>query len=76
MFLLIGLDIDQPLYKYFRELKRISSVARSPLYEHFTETLSGYMVIRSFRETDRFIEENELKLDRSQRAEYNGKNHF
>ena len=50
----------------------MGAVARSPMYEHFTETLSGYAVIRAFRVSDRFIEENEAKLDRSQRAEYNG----
>ena len=54
-----------------RELKRISSVARSPMYEHFTETLSGYMTIRAFRENKRFIAINDLKLDNSQRAEFN-----
>ena len=54
-----------------RELKRISSVARSPVYENFTETLSGFMTIRAFRENERFIAINDLKCDNSQRAEYN-----
>ena len=62
----------QRLYRISsRELKRISSVARSPIYEHFTETLSGCATIRAFREIDNFVETNQLKLDRSQRAEYN-----
>ena len=60
------------LHFFFRELKRIGSISRSPIYEHFTETLSGYMIIRAFRESKRFIAENDIKLDRSQRAEYNG----
>ena len=57
--------------KSSRELKRIGSVSRSPIYEHFTETLSGCMTIRAFREADRFINTNQHILDRSQHAEYN-----
>ncbi|KAJ3218401.1 hypothetical protein HDU67_005724 [Dinochytrium kinnereticum] len=35
-------------------LKRISSVTRSPIYSHFSETLSGTTLIRAFRSTSRF----------------------
>ena len=63
------------LYFYFlfcRELKRLSTLTLSPIYEHFSETLTGLMTIRAFRESHRFTTENERKLDFSQRANYSG----
>jgi ABC-type multidrug transport system fused ATPase/permease subunit len=38
--------------------KRIDALLRSPLYAHFSESLSGLSVIRSYGVTDRFIDEN------------------
>eukprot|EP00794_Sanderia_malayensis_P019839 gene19839-21781_t len=58
--------------KTSRELKRISTLTLSPIYEHFSETLSGLSTIRALRETARFSEDNETKLDASQRANYAG----
>ncbi|XP_066936141.1 ATP-binding cassette sub-family C member 10-like isoform X2 [Clytia hemisphaerica] len=55
-----------------REVKRLTSVTQSPVYEHFSETLSGLMTIRAFKDTVRFISENERKLDFNQRAMYSG----
>ena len=60
------------LYSIVRELKRLSTVTLSPIYEHYSETLSGLMTIRAFRESHRFAAENERKLDFSQRANYSG----
>ena len=57
---------------FFRELKRIGSVTLSPIYEHFSETLSGLSTIRALRDTARFTEDNETKLDASQRANFAG----
>lgn len=39
-----------------RELKRISSVTLSPLYAHFSETVSGLTTIRAMRHSDRCVE--------------------
>jgi ABC-type multidrug transport system fused ATPase/permease subunit len=45
-------------------LRRLQSVARSPLYQHFSETLAGVSTIRVMRgQTSRFILENEAKTD-------------
>ena len=60
------------LFSLFRELKRISTVTLSPIYEHVSETLSGLSTIRALRGTARFVEENETKLDASQRANFAG----
>lgn len=35
-----------------REIKRLDSLARSPRYAHFKETLQGLTVIRAFRQSD------------------------
>ncbi|KAF8936499.1 hypothetical protein BGZ47_009465 [Haplosporangium gracile] len=45
-------------------LRRLHSVAKSPLYQHFSETLAGISTIRVMRgQTQRFILENESKTD-------------
>ncbi|XP_060564564.1 ATP-binding cassette sub-family C member 10-like isoform X2 [Ruditapes philippinarum] len=53
-----------------REIKRISSVTLSPIYAHFSETISGMTTIRAMREQERFQKENLDKLDTNQRAVY------
>ncbi|XP_069839782.1 multidrug resistance-associated protein 1-like isoform X2 [Dendropsophus ebraccatus] len=50
-----------------RQLKRLDAVSKSPLYTHFNETLQGVNVIRAFREQDRFIQDNNLRLNTNQR---------
>ena len=56
-----------------RELKRLSSVTLSPVYAHFSETLSGVWTIRALRATDRFVLNNQTRLDINQRANYGSK---
>lgn len=51
-----------------RELKRLDSVTRSPIYAHFQETLGGLTTIRAFQQMNRFIRDNETKLDINQKA--------
>ncbi|KAF9175702.1 hypothetical protein BGX21_007199 [Mortierella sp. AD011] len=46
-----------------RELKRIESVTKSPLYSHFGDTLVGVSTIRAFGVESRFMEEVLVKLD-------------
>ncbi|KAL5035647.1 hypothetical protein RTP6_003309 [Batrachochytrium dendrobatidis] len=46
-----------------RELKRLDSLMRSPLYAHIGETLSGLPTIRAYREQDRFIVNNNKMVD-------------
>ncbi|XP_074435937.1 ATP-binding cassette sub-family C member 10 isoform X5 [Larus michahellis] len=51
-----------------RELKRLYSVTLSPIYTHFSETLSGLSSIRAMRATQRFELENQLRLEENQRC--------
>ncbi|XP_024945247.1 multidrug resistance-associated protein 7 isoform X2 [Cephus cinctus] len=53
-----------------RELKRLSSIALSPVYTHFNETLQGLSSIRAFRAVPRFKRENELFLEASQKTQF------
>ncbi|EMP37352.1 Multidrug resistance-associated protein 1 [Chelonia mydas] len=51
-----------------RQLKRLESVSRSPVYSHFNETLLGVSVIRAFEEQTRFKQQSDLKVDENQKA--------
>ncbi|XP_046577414.1 multidrug resistance-associated protein 1-like [Haliotis rubra] len=53
-----------------RQLKRLETKARSPIYSHFGDTLSGASVIRSFQAQSRFIKESEDRVDRNQRFSF------
>lgn len=51
-----------------RELKRLDSVTKSPVYAHFQESLGGIATIRAFRQQQRFALENEWRVDANFRA--------
>uniref|UniRef100_A0AAY4BSN2 Multidrug resistance-associated protein 1 n=1 Tax=Denticeps clupeoides TaxID=299321 RepID=A0AAY4BSN2_9TELE len=53
-----------------RQLKRLESVSRSPVYTHFNETLLGTSVIRAFGDQQRFIHESDGRVDLNQKAYY------
>ncbi|CUS10944.1 unnamed protein product [Tuber aestivum] len=51
-----------------RELKRLDSTSRSPVYAHFQESLGGISTIRAYQQQSRFIDENEWRVDANLRA--------
>lgn len=51
-----------------RELRRLDSVGKSPIYSHFQETIAGVSTIRAYEQQRRFVFENETRLDDNQRA--------
>ncbi|KAJ3413134.1 hypothetical protein HDV05_008472 [Chytridiales sp. JEL 0842] len=61
MFPLLGIYyFMQLIYRATsRELKRLDSVTRSPLYANFGETLTGLATIKAYREQHRFINNND-----------------
>ncbi|QIW98391.1 hypothetical protein AMS68_003909 [Peltaster fructicola] len=46
-----------------RDLKRLESVQRSPLYQQFGETMSGMTTIRAYGEEERFIRDNMQRIN-------------
>ncbi|GLC35697.1 hypothetical protein PLESTB_000485000 [Pleodorina starrii] len=51
-----------------RELKRLDSLAFSPIFQHFGESLAGLTTIRAFRKMDQFLDKNRANLNHSNRA--------
>ncbi|KAF7960469.1 hypothetical protein EAE96_000149 [Botrytis aclada] len=53
-----------------RQMRLLDLEAKSPLYSHFIETLSGLTTIRAFGWTEKFREQNLAFLDASQKPYY------
>eukprot|EP00850_Spirogloea_muscicola_P003812 SM000015S01312 [mRNA] locus=s15:1174764:1185983:- [translate_table: standard] len=51
-----------------RELKRLESLTKSPVYQQFTETLNGLTTIRAYNQQERFLRMCDAKLDNNNRA--------
>ncbi|XP_024243669.2 ATP-binding cassette sub-family C member 3 isoform X2 [Oncorhynchus tshawytscha] len=55
-----------------RQLKRLESVSRSPIYSHFSETVTGSSVIRAYCRHDAFVLMSDMKVDDNQKSYYPG----
>ena len=64
----VYLYIQRYYLRTSRELKRLDSISRSPIYAHFQESLGGITTIRAYRQQDRFALENEWRVDANLRA--------
>ncbi|CAG7784814.1 unnamed protein product [Allacma fusca] len=53
-----------------RQLKRLESISRSPIYSHFGETVAGVASIRAFKDEERFIWDSEDKMEQNQACQY------
>ncbi|KAM4822942.1 ATP-binding cassette sub-family C member 3 [Urocitellus parryii] len=53
-----------------RQLKRLESVSRSPIYSHFSETVTGTSVIRAYGRSHDFQVLSDTKVDHNQRSTY------
>ena len=51
-----------------RELKRLDSLALSPIFGNFNESLQGLLTLRAFRKQDQFTSRNHALLDKSNRC--------
>ena len=64
----IYLYIQRYYLRTSRELKRLDSISRSPIYAHFQESLGGITTIRAYQQQGRFALENEWRVDANLRA--------
>ncbi|XP_020670742.3 ATP-binding cassette sub-family C member 3 isoform X1 [Pogona vitticeps] len=55
-----------------RQLKRLESVSRSPIYSHFSETVTGTSVIRAYRREKAFVMISDTKVNDNQKSYYPG----
>ncbi|XP_054604934.1 ATP-binding cassette sub-family C member 3 isoform X4 [Nothobranchius furzeri] len=55
-----------------RQLKRLESVSRSPIYSHFSETITGSSVIRAYSRDTAFVLMSDVKVDENQKSYYPG----
>jgi len=71
VFVMVLFIILQRLYiPAARQLKRIETVRRSPIYTHFDESISGVASIRAYHKEDEFINKCDRLIDESQRPWY------
>lgn len=53
-----------------RQLKRLESITLSPIYCHFSESLSGMTTIRAFGKQKEFTDQNSTRIDCNQKCSY------
>jgi ABC-type multidrug transport system fused ATPase/permease subunit len=61
-------NIQNMYRKTARELKRLSSIARSPIFAHFNETITSLTTVRAFEQEERLIIKNDMNNDKFGRA--------
>lgn len=53
-----------------RQLKRLESISRSPIFSHFSETVTGTSVIRAYGRVQDFKTLSDTKVDNNQKSSY------
>ena len=53
-----------------RQVKRIESICKSPIYAHFSESITGAVSIRAYRQQERFMSESQDKVQTNLNCSY------
>lgn len=70
-FILAVLYLVQKFYlRTSRQMRFLDLEAKSPLYTHFTETLTGAETVRAFGRETAALDEHRRRLDLSQKPYY------
>ncbi|OWB77096.1 hypothetical protein B5S32_g1255 [[Candida] boidinii] len=56
-----------------RDLKRLVSISKSPIFAHIQESLNGSETVRAYGQNNRFLHQNSINIDTSQVPLYNMK---
>jgi ATP-binding cassette subfamily C (CFTR/MRP) protein 1 len=59
---IVYLFIQRYYIKSSRQIKRLESISKSPIFSHFTESVTGATTIRAYGHTDRFVRESEARV--------------
>ena len=75
IFIIIPLGVFYIYYQQYylrtsRELRRLDSITRSPIYSHFQETLGGLATVRGYSQQKRFSHINQCRIDNNMSAFY------
>ncbi|KAG0665915.1 ATP-binding cassette glutathione S-conjugate transporter ycf1 [Maudiozyma exigua] len=75
VFIIVPLGVLYVYYQQYylrtsRELRRLDSITRSPIYSHFQETLGGITTIRGYHQEKRFRHINQCRIDNNMSAFY------
>ena len=73
IFIAIPLGVLYVYYQQYylktsRELRRVDSTTRSPIYANFQESLNGVSIIRAYGQEGRFKHLNRSRIDKNMRA--------
>ena len=71
-FFFIYWKIQRIFVNTTRQLKRIESVSKSPIYSHFGESINGAITIRAYNHERRFMNRNTELIDANSQANYYG----
>ncbi|CAI1826365.1 hypothetical protein SEUBUCD650_0B02620 [Saccharomyces eubayanus] len=75
IFIIVPLGVFYIYYQQYylrtsRELRRLDSITRSPIYSHFQETLGGLATVRGYSQQKRFSHINQCRIDNNMSAFY------
>ncbi|KAJ2806213.1 hypothetical protein H4R20_001774, partial [Coemansia guatemalensis] len=62
LLVIVGYHYQRLYIRSSREIRRLDSTTRSPIYAHYQESAGGVSIIRAYRHQSRFISEMEFRV--------------